>query len=159
LDKDDAVLEELELIENYQEILEKKAEDDVSDADLFAERCSDCGLTEASPVHGRWTVKTVRPHRARSVGFAGDIDIRKGDLLAFHLDYEQYDESETFNLHRKSAKFGEAEYETESISINHKKRVITLHKSDFDFKYRLQGGDRLRLYPDGTDLELVLERI
>ena len=151
-DDEDKVYEEAELIEDYLDILEDLPEDQETEGlySYYSEH-------EGSPVLGRWQVAKVR-NQSRSIFGAGFIDIRKGDRIAFHLDQERYDETEIFNLRREKPQRGEAKFESESFGVDYDKREIFLYESDIKFDYRIRG-DELLLYPEDTNLMLVLEPI
>lgn len=153
-DDQDKVYQEAELIEDYLDILgdlEDQNEDQDAQLPYYYRSHQD------SPVLGRWQVAKVS-NQSRSIFGAGFIDIRKGDRIAFHLDRERYDETEIFNLRRQKPQRGEAKFESESFGVDYDKREIFLYESDIKFDYRMRG-DELLLYPEDTNLMLVLEPV
>ncbi len=144
----DPVYQEAAFIDDYIDLLGESEE--AVDAPCYYKHCN-------SPVMGRWQVTKVRK-TSRSMFGNGDIDIRKGDRIAFHLDHNRYDETEIFNLRRDTPGRGEAKFESESFGVDYKKREIFLYESDIKFDYK-QKGEKLFLYPEHTQLVLVLEPV
>lgn len=144
-DPQDPIYQEAAFIEDYAELLEQPV----------APRKSRHYAHRNSPVLGKWQVTKVRK-QSRSMFGNGDIDIRKGDRIAFHLDSDRYDETEIFNLRRDQPQRGEAKFESESFGVDYASQEIFLYDSDIKFDYK-QKGDRLFLYPEDTQLVLVLE--
>jgi len=150
----DPAAQEAEFISDFLDILEE-ARDEQENAD-DEESWVDEDMAHFAPVSGKWQVTSVR--RVSASAYPGAVNIRKGDLVAFHLDDDRYDETEMFNLHRKSARRGEPEFEVESFGIDVRKKQIKLYESGIDFDYSVRNG-KMRLYPEGTDLVLTLTRI
>jgi len=154
LDMDEFERED-ELIAEMSAILSGKI--DESESGLSVQQIATCrsyqcrNADDLAPVFGRWKIAKVRDnHRPSPIFTPATIDIRKGDLLAFHLDTETYDETATFNLPR---------FEVESVAVDPKDREVTLFESDIVFKYAYdEKRDRLVLRPEDTDLVLTLER-
>ena len=148
---------EIEMMSNFKERLKDEADSRAQGGDLYQTSCDAWWCDTMTDIHGKWQVMSVRNRTYPD--FAGSqIDIRRGDMIAFHLDNQRYDETHMFNLQRQKPRRGEAAHEIESVEIDTDKKRIRLFESEIDFDYALRK-DTLRLYPDGTDLVLVLRKL
>jgi len=146
---------EVELVTELSELLEEYLEESYNpDGPAFESQKQ----AMADPkLYGPWVIQRVK-NRSSSITGKGSIDLRKGDRMAFSLSEVDYDETEIFSARRYSAKYGEAEFESESIDIDAKNRKIHLWDSDIVFKYRPLKDGRLTLYVEDTDIQMTLVR-
>jgi len=108
-------------------------------------------------LYGPWVIQRVN-NRSSSISGKSSIDLRKGDRMSFSLSEVDYDETEIFSARRYSTKYGEAEFESESIDIDAENKKIHLWDSDIVFRYRPRKDGGLTLYVQDTDIQMTLVR-
>jgi len=146
---------EIDLVAGISDLLGNYLENiDMADAPEFVSRKQ----AMADPdLFGPWIIKRVK-NTSNSITGKGTIDLRVGDRMAFGLSEVDYDETEIFSARRYSAKHGEPEFESESMTVDADDRTITLWDSDIVFKYRPRKDGRLTVYVEDTDIRMTLVR-
>lgn len=154
---DESLSGEIELMESLVDLLEEQAETGEPGSKIANGSCDYCVLVLPDELSGNWQVVRVRNRAKGLEARKQDINIDAGDMIAFHRDTADYDETLMFNLKRVSPDYGDPAFEIESMEVDENRKTVELFESEIVFDYQLRD-DNLILKPQGSDISLYLKR-